>query len=458
MSDTNEIVNGLILVGDDNPSFRAAFMRMLELRGYRAAAAGTPEEVIRSIREKSFDLLVLDLDWEGEGEAGIGILRKVQRLDPLLPVLMLTGQATIPTAVEATRLGAFDYLEKILDREKTLLTIKNAIKSGRLQRENQTYVSEIRKRYELIGESAAMMQIKEKIRKTAPTDSVVLIMGESGTGKELVARQIHYQSRRNDKKFVCVDSGTLADTLAENELFGHRRGAFTGASEDRPGLIEEAEGGTLFLDEISNASPALQAKLLHVIQEREFRRLGENEMRRCNIRIIAATNQDLPALVAEGKFRHDLHFRLKVIEIAIPPLRERKEDIPSLVGHFAAAKSCRIGGRLRYFSPEATNLLLDHDWPGNVRELENAIERIIVLSDADEIGPDEVKSLLGTIWLEKDSSMKSLGDMTREFKRECIIKAINLAEGRIARAAEILQIDRTHLYRLINEYQLNGDE
>ncbi len=454
MENGRDSKSSLVLIADDDSSFLAAFGQMLEMRGLKTVPVGTHSEVLQQVGEQQFDLMTLDLDWENETGNGLDVLRQVQQVDPLLPVVIITGHGSIPTAVEATRMGAFDYIEKMQDREKTLLTIKNAIEVGRLKRENRSFLNEIRKKYEIIGNSAVMKTVRDHIAKAGPTDSVVLISGESGTGKELVARQIHYHSNRREKTFVSVDSGTLADTLAESELFGHRKGAFTGAVQDRKGLFEEAEGGTLFLDEITNASLSLQARLLHVIQEREFRRVGDNSVRRCDVRIIAASNQDLPKLIGENAFREDLFYRLKVIEIVLPPLRRRAEDIPLLVERFLKVKSQQCGSRPKRLTPEAVNMLVDYDWPGNVRELENTIERIVILSESEIVGPDEMKSILGSIWLQDDTPLRSLNDMTREFRRDCIIKAINLAQGKVARAAQILQIDRTHLYKLINEYEL----
>ncbi len=446
--------SGSILMADNDPAFLSAFSAMLEMRGYRTTIADTREKILGLLKTENFDLITLDLDWGHDDYNGITILRQVLELVPPLPVIMITEHGSIATAVEAIRIGAFNYIEKMHDREKTLLTIKNAIESGRLKKQNLAFLEEIRKKYEIIGGSAVIEKILGQINLAAPTDSVVLITGESGTGKELVARQIHYQSRRAQGKFVTVDSGTLTDSLAESELFGHRRGAFTGALNDRKGLFEVAENGTLFLDEISNADLNLQAKLLHVLQEKEYRRVGENEMRPCNVRIIAATNRKIPEMIKANNFRQDLYWRLKVIEIEIPPLSDRKEDIPLLARHFIRAKSLKNFGREYHFAPEAISLLADYNWPGNVRELENCLERIIILAGADEVSADDVKSILGGLWMDKAASFKSLNEMTQEFRRECIIRAINLAEGKIARAAEILQIDRTHLYKLINEYQL----
>jgi len=459
MDENTNIDSGpAILVADDDPSFLEAFCQMLTLRGYQTTKADRQDEIISRIQSQRFDALTLDLDWEAEEENGLAVLQRVQQIAPLLPVVVITGHATIPTAVEATRMGAFDYIEKGLDREKVLLTLKNAISSGCLKRENQAFLDEIRTKFEIVGDSAPMQRLKSDIAKAGATDSRVLIVGESGTGKELVARQLHYAGNRREKPFVSVDSGTLSDSLAEAELFGHAKGAFTGAVTVRHGLIQEAEGGTLFLDEIANASTSLQAKLLHVIQAREYRRVGENDMRSCDVRIIAASNRDLPTLIEEQTFREDLYYRLKVVEILMPPLRERKEDIPLLLTHFLKLLAVKSGLPPRRLTPEAVNVLLDFDWPGNVRETENTVERIVVMSEQDEIDADDVKAVLGGMWLEKTGDLASLSEMTREFRRECIIKAINLAEGRIARAAEILKVDRTHLYKLINEYNLKQNQ
>jgi len=458
MSDSMENSGASILIADDDEDFCRVFGQMLTMKGYRVDSVSAVGDIVKMLNNKQYDLLTLDLDWENEDISGLNIYSQVREIDPFLPVLIITGHASIPTAVEATRMGAFDYIEKMTAREKTLLIIKNAIETGRLKRLNNAFLNEIRAKHLFVGESKPIIDLLEKVQKVAPTDSTVLISGESGTGKELIARQLHYHSKRGHNSFVPVDSGTLSDNLAESELFGHRRGAFTGAVADRKGLFEEAEGGTLFFDEISNASMSVQAKLLHVLQEREYRPVGMNNMRACNVRIISATNRDLNDLVKNGQFRDDLFYRLKVIDINIPPVRERKEDIPLLADHFMKLKSRQHSGSPKSLTPDAVNLLLDYDWPGNVRELENTIERIVILGSEDKISAEDVKGILGSIWLDKDSSLKSLSEMTHAFRRECIIKAISLADGRIAKAAEILEVDRTHLYKLINEYDLKNKQ
>ncbi len=443
-----------VLVADNDASFAQAFAQMLQLRGYVTRIITDAGEVVDRVNSETYDLLTLDLDWGRDDLNGLDLLRSVLSVDPLLPIIVLTEHASIGSAVEATRGGAFDYLEKIGDREKTLLTVRNAIDSGRLRRENRTFLREIKNKYELVGCSAAMAEVKEQIRKVAPTSSAVLICGESGTGKELVARQIHYASTRRERNFVTFDAGKTTDELVDSELFGHCRGAFTGALQDRQGLISDAEGGTLFLDEISNASLELQKKLLRVLQEREYRRVGENPWRKCNIRLIVASNRNLPELVAQGNFREDLYYRLKVFEITVPPLRTRKDDIAPLVKHFTAMKSVHEFGRELQLPADAINLFLDGNWPGNVRELANTIEKIIVLSGGGQIGVADVSEALGAKPVQQENELTSLNDMTREFKRQCLIKAINLADGKVAKAADILQIDRTHLYKLLHEYHL----
>lgn len=447
----------IVLVADDDPAFRQAFIQMLRMRGFETEAVGEAAEVANKVAKKQYDLLTLDLNWDQEALDGLSIFQKVQEVDPLLPVIVITGQATIPTAIEATRRGAFDYIEKIQDREKTLLTIKNAIETGRLKRANQVFFNELKSKHQLIGNSVVMLRLKQQIEQIGPTSSTVLITGKSGTGKELVAHQIHYTSSQRNDTFVSVDAGTISDTIAESELFGHRKGSFTGALTDRTGLIHEAEGGTLFLDEIANASPTLQMKLLHLLQESEYRRVGDNVMQQANVRIIAASNQDLPGLVDEGKFRKDLYYRLNVLEIAVPPLSERLEDIPLLARHFVKMKSlqcCRIEKRL---SPEAVNLLVENDWPGNVRQLENIIERSVIMTAGELIDtPDLKKTLNLDFTYNYHGRIQTLNEMTQEFRRQCIVKALNLAEGKVQKAATLLGIDRTHLYRLLKEFNLKN--
>ncbi len=447
----------LVLVADDMPGFRDAFAQMLRMRGYDVDCVGEAETIATRVAARQYDLLTLDLNWEREDLDGIGILRRVLQVDPLLPIIVVTGEGTIPTAIEATRLGAFDYIEKFQDREKTILTLKNAIDSGRLRRANQVFLNELKSAHRLVGTSAALVRLRQHIEQVGATDSTVLLTGRSGTGKELVARQLHYASPRRQRAFVSVDAGVLSDDLAASELFGHRRGAFTGAHADRTGLVREAEGGTLFLDEISSASLDLQKKLLRLLQERQYRRVGDSETQPADVRIIAASNQDLPGLIRERKFREDLYYRLNVIEITIPPLDERREDIPLLAAYFTKAKSLRCCGREKTLTPESINLLVQRDWPGNVRELEHTIERIVILSQRETISPEEVCQALGEPYgCPGNSELQTLNEMTQDFRRQCIIKALNLADGKVQHAASILGIDRTHLYRLMKEFDLTN--
>ncbi len=453
MAEQKDLKAGLILVADDDASFQKAFCEMLNLRGYEPVMASSRDEVRDFVRRRQFDLLILDLMWDYADYNGIDILCEVLQLDANLPVVMLTSKPSIRTAVEAIQLGAFDYLEKGSDREKTMVLVKNAAETGRLRRENAAFLKALCSKWEIVGASLATRSMLEHIRKIGPSDSVVLITGESGTGKFLVANQIHYHSARRQKEFVQVDLTSINASLAESELFGHCKGALTGA-QDRPGLVARAEDGTLFLDEISSASPALQANLLHLLQQREYRRVGEDHWRPCNVRIIAATNQPLPELVGDGRFRRDLYYRLKVVEIVIPPLRERKEDIGFLAQHFMKVKSLNSGSHERNMTPEAQMLLLDYDWPGNVRQLENMIESIVVCSPEGDVTAETVRTVLGNLSSGTEIPFQSLQEMTRQFKRECVVKALTLTEWNVVRAARLLGIDRSHLHRLINEFQL----
>ncbi len=441
-----------VLVADDDERFRRQFCLALQGKGYLTETASDGAEVLRKLKDQGFDLLTLDLVMPNLD--GISTLKKVLESDPVLPVIILTGEATIDTAVEATKLGAFDYLEKGTNLEKMLLTIRNAIQTGQLQRENRAFHEEIERKYRIIGKSSSIRKLNSLIEQVGPTDSRVLILGESGTGKELVARTIHYKSHRREKKFISVDSGTLLDNIAESELFGHCKGAFTGAVEDRKGLLEEGNGGTIFLDEMTNASLSLQAKLLHVIQENEIRRVGENQFRRVDVRILAASNRNLKEEVKKGNFREDLLYRLQVVTMTVPPLRERKDDIPVLVNHFLNLKSKQLDVPTKTLSPQAMNLLLDHDWPGNVRELENSVEKLMILSTNEVLEDEDVKSIVFNSAPIRSQTLKSLTDMTREFKKDCLLKALNSTGGNVTKAAELLQIDRAHLHKLIKEFGL----
>jgi len=453
---TQETSRGLILVADDDPVWASAFSSMLQLRGYEAVTETSAKDVLRTASESNFDLITLDLTWENSKFSGIDLLGQLRTSDPWTPIVVLTSSSNVRDVVKTIQGGALDYIEKNFDRDKTMLIIANSIELGRLRRQNNSFLQELRDKYDIKGNSQAIQTIMANIRRFGPSESTVLITGETGTGKLLVAGQIHYYSKRRDKKLVRLDMNLTPRDLVDSMLFGHRKGAFSGAIEDRKGLVEEANGGTLFLDEISDASPDLQAKLKTLVDNKVFRRVGENEERIANVRIIAATNRNLPELVSDGKFFEDLYYRLKAVEVRLPPLRDRKEDIPILAQHFARQESLQQLGYERLLSPEALSLLLEHDWPGNVRELRLSIQAALVCSEpGNEITPDDLTGLQGSVFQSRTSvAAKPLKVKMSEFQRVEIIKAMNEAEGKVERAAKLLSMDRTTLYRYLAEFEL----
>jgi two-component system, NtrC family, nitrogen regulation response regulator NtrX len=448
------VVKSRILVADDDPTFRRAFCRMLEMRDYSVGQASSQEETIQEVRSAKYDLLTLDLDWGSEASAGIQILRQIRLLDPSLAVVMVTGHGSVATAVEAVKLGAFDYVEKSQDRERILLTITNAVELGRVKRENEEYLGRLAGEFGLIGDSPAIKQVIYLVSRVAPTNASVLITGESGTGKGLIARQLHLMSSRKNGPFVDIDFGSVSETLAESSLFGHKRGAFTDAKEDRTGLFELADTGTVFLDEISSSSANMQKKLLRVLQEKKFSRLGENVERESDFRIIAATNRSLSTLIKTGDFREDLFYRLKQFEISLPPLRERKEDISRLTTYFLSKSSYLYGSSPKSLTYGALDVLQNHDWPGNVRELQNAVIGAAVIATGREIQADDVHQVLFGQTTPDVTTLNGLEKRTRDFRRNCIIGAISSTNGNISEAAKLLKIDRSHLHRLLNDMGL----
>ncbi|TAM46536.1 MAG: sigma-54-dependent Fis family transcriptional regulator [Gammaproteobacteria bacterium] len=373
-----------ILIVEDEEVIRAALKRLLERRGYQAVEAGSVEEARARIEETSFDLVLADLRLPGAaGTDMIAIARDT-------PVLIMTSYASVKSAVEAMKLGAVDYIAKPFDHDELLLQVQRILQNRLLARQAEALKSDVSRSYPvggMIGNSAAMRDVFERIRKVGPTDTTVLILGESGTGKELAARAVHELSSRRDAPIIAVNCAAIPEGLIESELFGHEKGAFTGAVSAQRGLVEVADGGTLFLDEIGELPAAAQARLLRVLQEGEIRRVGSPHARKVNIRLVAATHRNLENLVAEGRFRADLYFRLRVMEVSLPPLRERGDDVRELA-QFLLDKACRRLNRPPLaFTPGAIQAILAHRWPGNVRELENAIERAVILCDGDNITP-----------------------------------------------------------------------
>jgi DNA-binding NtrC family response regulator len=446
-----------ILVIDDEENMLELFSRILKKEGYNVTTALNAEGALDIFREKVFDLIIADLALPGMN--GVELLKRVKEEEPDIPFILITAYGTVESAVEAMKLGAFDYIPKPFQTEELKIVIEKALKEYQLGEELRRLRKEIRSKYSfdnIVGRSKKMATIFDLITRVAGSNSTVLIQGESGTGKELIARAIHYNSLRRDKPFVAIDCSILPETLLESELFGHVRGAFTGAFKGKKGLFEQATEGTIFLDEISNISPPTQSKLLRVIQEREIKPIGSNDTVKVDVRIIAATNRDLKKLVASGSFREDLYYRIAVIPLEIPPLRERKEDIPLLVSHFSEKYARENRKPVKQISAKALALLTEYDWPGNVRELENVIERAVLISDTEEIDetflPFEVRSL-------KEESSPSRLSLKGEIHRvkggveiEAIKKALAISGGNKTLTAKKLGISRSSLYNKLKEY------
>ncbi len=376
----------LILVVDDEPGIREMLRAALARDGHRVTAASSGEEALARLRDEGCDLLLTDLAMPGMD--GVELLRRVQEIAPEVPSIVITAYGSKETAIEAMRHGAVNYLEKPFDIEEMRLHVRRALRHRELRDENRRLRARIAAEREIIGHSQAIARVREMVARIAPTDSTVLVTGESGTGKEVIARAIHAASPRREAPFVGINCAAIPSDLLESELFGHVRGAFTGADRARSGLLEAARGGTLFLDEIGDMPPEMQAKLLRVLQERKVRRVGGDQEIPVDVRVIAATHRDLPTLVREGRFREDLYYRIHVIRIDVPPLRERREDLPEFVRHFLRRHAERMGRRIERIEPAFLEALARHDWPGNVRELENVIERAVALAPGDALVPE----------------------------------------------------------------------
>ena len=449
----------LLVVDDDNVTLDL-LKEVLAKEGYEVTVALGGEESITKGLENTFDIVITDVRMEDKD--GMEVLRAFKKHSPETAVIMITAFGSIETAIEAVREGAFDYISKPFKLDEITLTVQRALEQRRLLQENQFYRQELLTKYQfknVIGQTPAMVQVYKTIAKVADTKSTVLLYGESGTGKELVARSIHFNSPRNQRPFIPVDCASLVETLLESELFGHVRGAFTGAVSAKKGLFEEAEGGTIFLDELANISLSMQTKLLRFLQEHEIKRVGGTENLKVDVRIIAATNQPLEPLVREGKFREDLFYRLNVVIVTIPPLRERKEDIPLLASHFIQKFSEEYKKAISHISPEALEALTQYSWPGNVRELENTIERAVIFSVHPILLPQDLpQKFLDAL------PGKNLGDLTEKYpfasdkypslkdlEKNYVLKVLRETKGNKKKAAEILGIDRTTLYRILEK-------
>ncbi len=441
----------LLIVDDDHVTLDL-LSEVLTREGYEIQTALSGEEAILKANETFFDIVITDIRMGNKD--GMEVLRAFKKVSPETTVIMITAFGSIDTAIEAIREGAFDYISKPFKLEEITLTIKKALEQRRLIEENRLFRQELIEKYHfknVIGRTSQMLQVYKTIAKVANTKSTVLLYGERGTGKELIARSIHYNSSRNTKPFIPVDCGSLVETLMESELFGHVRGAFTGAQTTKRGLIEEADGGTLFLDEISNLSLQTQAKLLRFLQEHEIKRVGGVENIKVDVRIIAATNRPLEPLVKSGRFREDLFDRLNVVSITLPPLRERKDDIPLLASYFLNKYSEENGKKISHLSPEALEILTQYSWPGNVRELEHTIERAVILTRNPIILPEDLPRKI----LEEVKEMTKEGPeellTLKEMEKRYVLKVLQETKGNKKKASEILGIDRTTLYRILEK-------
>lgn len=442
-----------ILVIDDEEVLRKALNRFLSDQGYEVKAFGDWEGALSLLKERTFDLLLVDLMLPHI--SGVEVIRRSREIQPGLVSIVMTGYGTIPSAVEAIRSGAYHYVTKPFELEDIGALIAKALDHSRLREENRVLRRQLKEKYgfeNIVGRSDRMKEIFQLVEKIADTDSTVLVLGESGTGKELVARAVHFRSRRAERPFVAVNCAAIPEGLLESELFGHVKGAFTGAIATRLGKFEEADRGTIFLDEIGDMSPPLQVKVLRVLQERSFQPVGSSKTREVDVRVIAATNQDLTRLVAENRFREDLFYRLNVIPVTLPPLRERIDDIPPLASHFLKKYNLENQKEVAGFSEGALELMRHYSWPGNVRELENTVERLVVLKGSGPVQEEDLPPALRhdrKAWIPEGLSFPEEGisfrDLVDHFESELIRRAMEKSGGNKNRAAQLLKLNRTTL-------------
>ena len=439
-----------VLVIDDEKAIRETLSAILTDEGYAVTAVESGEEGLRRLVEESYDLVFLDV-WLRDRD-GLSLLEATDGRLSDVPVVMISGHANVETAVRAVRLGAYDFLEKPLSLDRVVLTAQKAIERRDLLAEIASFRVRRESESALLGESAPMRRLREEITRVASTDARVLITGENGTGKELVARHIHRLSERRGSRLVEVNCAAIPEDLIESELFGHVRGSFTGASEDRAGKFEEADGATLFLDEVADMSAKTQAKVLRALQEGRFTRVGGTKPIESDARVLSATNKNLGEEIRRGAFREDLYFRLAVVPIEVPALRERTDDIPLLAEHFLSEASVRFGRKPKSLSPAAVEALEKYRWPGNVRELKNLIERLMILSPSEEVRredlPAEIRDAIG----ESVAVDAPLRDAREDFERRYILTALRKNRGNVSRTAEALDLERSNLYRKLKAY------
>ena len=469
-----------ILVIDDEAAIREAMRMILEYDGYECVLAASGPEGLASIERETPDLVFLDIRMPGMD--GLDVLDRIRAFDDAIPVVIVSGHATVSTAVEATKRGAFDFIEKPLESERVLVTVRNAVDRRRLADENRQLRRAEQLRHEMVGQSPSLARITDAIRRAAPTNATVLVLGESGVGKELVARAIHRNSQRSRERFVQVNCAAIPEELIESELFGHERGAFTGATEKQIGKFEMADRGTIFLDEVGDMSAKTQAKVLRVLQEGEVERLGSSRTLKVDVRVIAATNKDLEAEIAKGNFREDLYYRLSVIPIHVPPLRERREDIALLVKHFVDLFARENNFRPKRFTVAAFEVLQQQPWKGNIRELKNTVERMLIMSPGETIDVADLRSLrveargdagvpagVGAsgsavpagVPAARPPAVGERPGTLREFKeaaeRAFIVEKLREQQWNISKTAELIDTPRSNLYKKIEQYGISQE-
>jgi DNA-binding NtrC family response regulator len=438
-----------ILIVDDDAGTLASLSRAFALEGYTALTASSGGRALERLDEEHVDAILTDVVMPEMD--GLQFLAAAREKAPQIPVILMSGQASLETAVKATRLGALDFVEKPVGLDRLLLTLRNALQLDRLQRENAELKRYWQDELALIGDSAVMAAVRARVERVAAADASILILGENGTGKELIARAIHELSPRRAQPFVKMNCAAIPAELMETELFGHEKGAFSGAVAQRRGRFEQADGGTLFLDEIGDMPAPMQAKLLRVLQDGEITRVGGAGIIKVDVRVLSATNQDLDGLLSGGRFREDLYYRINTVSIHLPPLRDRAGDIPALAAHFAAAASRRNHWKPRTLSADAVALLRQQPWKGNVRELRNVVERVLILSDADPVGADDVRQALpGGAGAGASTTVPSdgpLAGLVDQYEREVIRQRLKQMGGHVTNAARSLGLERSHLYK-----------
>jgi two-component system nitrogen regulation response regulator NtrX len=444
-----------VLIVDDEPGVRSALGGVLRDEGYDVDAVDSGEACLERLGRDAYDVVLLDV-WL-PGMDGLATLARMRERQLDAQVVIISGHGNVESAVRAIKMGAFDFVEKPLSLEKTVLVVRNALRQRRLEAENLALRAKVDAQHTMVGDSRAMADLRDQVAVAAPTNGRVLIFGENGTGKELVARNIHALSRRRSAPFVEVNCAAIPEELIESELFGHVRGAFTGAVADRRGKFEAAHGGTIFLDEIADMSVKTQAKVLRVLQEQVMEAVGGSARIKVDARVLAATNKDLPAEIRAGRFREDLYFRLNVVPISVPSLRDRAEDIPLLADHFMAMLAKEYGRRPKVFEPDALGVLQRYSWPGNVRELRNVVERLMIMVPNDRVSGRDLLfldqgDLLLPVASAEARTIAPLHDARDDFERQYILRALTAQQGNISRTADVLGVERSNLYRKMRSF------